>query len=304
MCSTTMEFRQLEIFRAIAHELHFGRAAEQLYLAQPTVSQQLRRLEEELGVRLVHRTSRSVSLTPAGTAFLASADRIFATVEHAVRVARQAAAGQQGTVRIAANYPASRLLLLPLLERLRAHSPGLTMMLRELGSPQQFRELHRQDLDVGLVYGPVDEVGLEHVHLLDVPVVAVVRAGHPLAARRELAFADVAAFPYITSFAGGSTVIEDAIVAAAARHGSRFRRSPSPTDLSGHLLELETTDAIGFSSLPRGEQSRANGMHLLRLSPVEPTLELHAAWNPDGDEPFVNTVVAELKRLAEAVDGG
>lgn len=298
-----MEFRQLEIFRAVATELHFGRAAQQLFLAQPTVSQQLRRLEEELGVRLVHRSSRSVRLTPAGTAFLAGTDRILATVEHAVRVARQAAAGQQGTLRIAANYPASRLLLLPLLEHMRAHTPGLAMMLRELGSPEQLRELVRLDLDIGLVYGPVEESGLESVHLLDVPVVGIVRPGHPLAGRTEVDMAELANFAYFTRFSGGSTTIEDALVAAATRGGARFRRSPSLTDLSGHLLELETTDAIGFSSLPRGEQSRANGMHLLRLGPAEPTLEIHAAWNPDGDEAFVNIVIAELARLAKEREG-
>ncbi|WP_133411864.1 LysR family transcriptional regulator [Agromyces badenianii] len=298
-----MEFRQLEIFRAIARELHFGRAAERLFLAQPTVSQQLRRLEEELGVLLVHRSSRSVSLTPAGTEFLAGTDRILASMDHAVRAARQVAAGQQGEVRVAANYPASRLLLVPLLESIRAILPGVTVMPRELGSPEQLQGLLRRELEVGLVYGPVETATVESVPLVDVPVVAIVRAGHPLAARTELDFATLANLPYFTRYVGGSTVIEDALVATAARLGSRIARRSSRTDLSGHLLELETTDAVGFSSLPRGEQGRANGMHLLRLTPIEPTLEIHAVWNADADEPLVNTVIGELVRLAESIPG-
>lgn len=282
----------------IAEELHFGRAAQRLFVAQPSVSQQLRKLEDELGVRLVHRSSRTVRLTPAGSAFLAETDRILSATDRAVRVARQAAAGQQGALRIAANYPASRLLLLPLLEELRAQNPGVTTMLRELSSPDQIRELLRGDLDIGLIYGPADEPTLASRHLIDVPVIAVVRPGHPLAGSGRAHLDSIASFPYVTSYTGGSTAIEDALLSTAARHHLRLRRSPSITDLSGYLLELETTDAIGFSSLPRGEQTRANGMHLLQIEPAEPSLEIHVAWNPSTAEPLVNTAVDQLTRLA------
>lgn len=296
-----MEFRQLEVFRMIAEELHFGRAAQRLYMAQPSVSHHLQKLEAEVGVRLVHRSSRSVQLTPAGKVFLAELERVFAATERATQLARQAAAGDRGALRIATNYPGSRLLLLPLLEGLRNRDAGLTTMLREMGSPDQLRALLRGDLDLGLVYGPVDDQGIETRHLIDVPIVATVRPGHPLAASDTLSLADVPRFPYLTGYSGGGTVIEDALLSAAAGAGVRLGRASSLTDLSGYLLELETTDAIGFSSLPRGEQSRANGMHLLRLSPIEPTLEIHVAWNPQHDEPLVNSVIAQLQRLAEGL---
>jgi DNA-binding transcriptional LysR family regulator len=296
-----MEFRQLEVFRMIAEELHFGRAAQRLFLAQPSVSQQLQKLEAEVGVRLVHRSSRSVQLTPAGKVFLTETERLFAAAERAVQLARQAAAGNRGALRIATNYPGSRLLLLPLLEQLRSQDAGLTTMLREMGTPEQLRSLLRGDLDIGLVYGPVDEAGIESRHLIDVPVVATVRPGHPLAGSDLLPLADIPDFPYLTGYAGGSTRIEEALLGAAASQGVRLRRASSLTDLSGYLLQLETTDAIGFCSSPRGEQSRANGMRVLRLSPVEPTLEIHVVWNRQNDEPLVNSVVAQLSQLAEAL---
>lgn len=294
-----MNFRQLEVFRMIAEELHFGRAAQRLFIGQPSVSQQLQQLEGEVGVRLVHRSSRSVQLTPAGKVFLSEIERIFAASERAVQLARQAASGRHGTLRIATNYPASRLLLLPLLGELRGQDPGLTTMLREMGSPDQLRALLRGDLDLGLVYGPLDEPGLRSEHLIDVPVVATVRPGHPLAGSETLELADIFRFPYLTGYAGGGGKIEDALLRAAAESGVRLGRASSRTDLSGHLLELETTDTIGFSSLPRGEQNKANGMHVLRLSPIEPTLEIHVAWNPANDELLVNSVISELSRLAE-----
>jgi DNA-binding transcriptional LysR family regulator len=296
-----MELRQLEIFRAIAEELHFGRAAQRLFLAQASVSQQLQRLEADVGVRLVYRSSRTVRLTPAGKVFLTEAERVLAAADHAVQRARQVAAGRYGALRIATNYPASRLLLLPLLEDLRAQDPGLTTMLREMGSPDQLRALQRGDLDLALVYGPVEVPGLSSTHLLDVPVVAIVRPGHPLAGRERLRFGELLEFPAMTSYEGGSKVIEDAMVTAAAAQGVRLPRTPGTTDLSGYLLELETSDAIGFCSLPRAEQNRANGMRVLRLDPAEPVLQIHVAWSHSADEPSVNSVVAQLVRLAESV---
>ncbi|MBE1876647.1 LysR family transcriptional regulator [Myceligenerans pegani] len=296
-----MELRQLEIFRAIAEELHFGRAAQRLFLAQASVSQQLQRLEAHVGVRLVDRSSRSVRLTPAGKVFLVEAERVLSAADRAVDRARQVAAGRSGALRIATNYPASRLLLLPLLEDLRAQEPGLTTMLREMSSPDQLRALRRGDLDLALVYGPVAVPGVASSHLLDVPVVAVVRPGHPLAERDRLRFDELLGYHAMTGYEGGSRVIEDAVVATAAVHGTRLPRSPSTTDLSGYLLELETSDAIGFCSLPRAEQNRANGMRVLRLVPAEPVLPIHVAWNESADEPLVNRVVAQLVRLAETV---
>ena len=296
-----MEFRQLEVFRTIAEELHFGRAAQRLFLAQPSVSQMLQKLETDVGVRLVHRSSRNVQLTPAGTVFLAEIDRIFAAADRAVALAQQAATGRGGALRIATNYPASRLLLLPLLEDLRRRDPSITTMLREMGTPDQLRALLRGDLDLGLVYGPVDEPGLASRYLLSVPIVATVRANHPLAAGGVLAFDDIPLYPYLTGFVAASPLVEDTILAAAAAQGVRLKASAGLTDLASYQLELETTDSIGFSSLPRGEQSQANGLRLLRLSPVEPLLEIHVAWNVTNDEPSVNSVIQQLGELAETI---
>jgi DNA-binding transcriptional LysR family regulator len=298
-----MDFRHLEVFRAIASELHFGRAAQKLFMAQPSVSQALQKLEAEVGARLVHRSSRNVQLTPAGTVFLAETARVFAAIDRAVTLTRQAAIGRGGALRIATNYPASRLLLLPLLEDLRQRDSSITTMLRELGSPEQLQALLRGDLDIGLVYGPVSEPGLGSEFLLSVPVVAMVRAGHPLSGEETLLYSDIHRFPYLTGFAEASPVIERAVLSTAAEHGVRLAVTSGSSDLASYQLELETTDSIGFSSQPRGEQSRANGMHIMRLKPVEPLLEIHVAWNLQQSEPLVNTVVERLVQLAESIRG-
>ncbi|GGL45953.1 LysR family transcriptional regulator [Nocardia jinanensis] len=294
-----MDFRQIEIFCAVAEELHFGRAARRLFIAQGSVSEQIRRLETHLGTLLFHRSSRSVVLTPAGRVLLAESHRLLDCRDRAVQLVRAAGAGRAGALRLAANYPASRMLLLPLLDRLRETHPEVAVTPRELASAQQFREVGQGDLDLGLVYGPVDDTSLRSEHLLDVPMVAVVRGSHPLAGTDSLRLDELAAHRYVTTYAGGTNSIEETLISTAARVGVRVRRSQSTTDLSGYLLELETTDTIGFSSLPRGEQSRAQGMHLLRLEP-QPMLTMHAVWRADRDEPLVNSVLSELRELAAA----
>ncbi|MEN2738828.1 LysR family transcriptional regulator [Microbacterium sp. X-17] len=292
-----MDFRQLEVFCATAEELHFGRAARRLFIAQASVSEQIRRLESELGTVLLHRSSRSVRLTPAGGVLLTEARELLARRERVVQLVRAAGAGRRGALRMAANYPASRMLLLPLLERMAAVVPDVTIVPRELSSTDQIRELERGELDLGLAYGPIDRADLGSEHLLDVPVVAVVRASHPLAAAGSIPLRDLPALRYITTHAGATSRIEDALVDAALHAGVRIRPRPSTTDLSGYLLELETTDTIGFSSLPRGEQSAGQGMRMLRLAP-EPSVAIHAVWRADGDEPLVNTSLDELRGLA------
>ncbi|QYF73162.1 LysR substrate-binding domain-containing protein [Cryobacterium sp. PAMC25264] len=295
-----MEFRHLEAFRVIAEELHFGRAAQRLFLAQPSVSQMLQKLEGDVGVLLVHRSSRSVQLTPAGTVFLAEIDRVFTAADRAVALAQQAA-GRGGALRIATNYPASRLLLLPLLEDLRKREPDTTTILREMGSPAQLHALARGDLDLGLVYGPITEPGITSRYLLSVPVVALVRKGHLLAGTAEVSFEQIARFPYLTGIVSASPIVEGSILAAARAQGVPLRAANSSTDHASYQLEVETTDSIGFSSLPRAEQSKANGLHILRLTPVEPVVEIHVAWNQLNREASVNSVIESLIELAETL---
>ncbi|MFC6022683.1 LysR substrate-binding domain-containing protein [Plantactinospora solaniradicis] len=287
------------MFRAIAEEKHFGRAAQRLFMGQPSVSQQLQRLEAEVGVRLVHRSSRKVELTAAGVVFLREVEMIFADVERAVRLARQVAAGREGALRVATNYPASRLLLLPLLEQLRRTEPQLGMLLREMSTTDQVPAIARGDLDLGLVYGPVDHPEVSARHLLEVPVVATVRAGHPLSEKTTLSYQEIGRHRYLTGYRGGGTRIEEALLNTAARHGVRLVPSHGINESSGYLLELEATDAIGFSSALRGEQNRASGMHVLRLTPTEPQLQIQVAWRRQAEEPAVNIVVEHLVRLAE-----
>jgi DNA-binding transcriptional LysR family regulator len=173
-----MELRQLTIFLSVADELHFGRAATRLHLAQSSVSEQVQRLEREIGVPLLTRTSRSVKLTAAGEAFRTEARRLLQDAARAVRIARDAADPRSGTITIGYNPVAGQSVLPAVLTVMRDREPGLRVNLCELMTGPQLRALNADDIDVGLIYGRPPKP-LRSRHILDVPLMAAVSATHP-----------------------------------------------------------------------------------------------------------------------------
>lgn len=119
-----MEFRALRYFVAVAEELHFGRAARRLHISQPPLSQQIRKLEGELGVELFRRTRRRVELTHAGAIFLEQVRPLIADAGHAVHAARRASRGELGRLTIGFIHAASYMLLPAILRRFRLRAPG------------------------------------------------------------------------------------------------------------------------------------------------------------------------------------
>ena len=178
-----IELRQLRAFVAVAEERHFGRAAERLHIAQPPLSQTIRRLEAELGAPLLYRTTRRVDLAPAGEVLLARAKPILAAVEAAEEDARRAARGEYGRLSIGFTGSATYSLLPSLATTLRAHLPGVELELHgEMLTPAQVAGLLDGTLDLGLLRPPVDEPDLSLAPVRREPFVAVLPRAHRLAA--------------------------------------------------------------------------------------------------------------------------
>ena len=153
-----MELRQLRYFVAVAEERHFGRAAERLHIAQPPLSQQIRRFEAELGEPLLYRTTRSVELSPAGEVLLERAREILAAVDSAIDDARRAARGEYGRLAIGFTGSSTYEMLPSLAAALRHELPGVMLDLRgELLTPAQVAQLIDGTLDLGLLRPPVHE---------------------------------------------------------------------------------------------------------------------------------------------------
>src|SRR4051794_2841836 len=176
-----MELRHLRHFVAVAEELHFRRAAERLHITQPAVSEQVRKLEVELGVQLLDRTQRGVSLTAAGTEMLVEARRVLRQADVATRAARNA--GQHGLGRLRVGYlPDAIPRHVPQsLARFAAAAPGIEVVL-EPGSPLRLAaDVRDGTLDLAIVCLPLASGGLRVTSLGEVRGVVALPDSHPLA---------------------------------------------------------------------------------------------------------------------------
>lgn len=187
-----METRELRYFMAVAEELHFGRAAQRLGIAQPPLSRAIQQLERRLGVALLERTSRTVALTEAGVVLLREGRAALDAVDAADRRTRRAAAGQAGLV-LVAKAGASAELLSKLLDAYAAEPDGVAVDLLLCGPGEQERLLRDGRADVALLHRPFDSTaGFDTEELYTEGQVLVLPAGHPLTTRTHLRMADVA----------------------------------------------------------------------------------------------------------------
>ncbi|WP_028067537.1 LysR family transcriptional regulator [Solirubrobacter soli] len=215
-----MELRHLRAFVAVAEERHFGRAADRLHMAQPPLSQQIRRLEAELGVELLHRTTRRVELAPAGEVLLDRARSILADADAAAEDARRAAGGEVGRLAIGFTGSATYALLPSLATALRDRLPGVELELRgELLTPAQVSGLHDETLDIALLRPPVRDRALALEVVRSEPLVAVLPERHPLAALDAVPVARLATEPFVSYPSHFRSTLHDAVEDACAAHG-------------------------------------------------------------------------------------
>ena len=177
-----MELRHLRYFVAIAEELHFGRAAKRLHIAQPGLSQQIKQLERELGVRLLNRTSRQVQLTSAGKIFLEEARKTVLHADRAVAVARRAVHGEIGELQIGYIEQAANRILADVLPRFRERNPDISLSLKMYPTtPRIVDSLLDREIDAGFGLAPVDEPQVLSTPICREGFMVALPQTHPLA---------------------------------------------------------------------------------------------------------------------------
>lgn len=260
-----MELRTLRYFVAIAEELHFHRAAERLHIAQPALSQQIRRLEGELKTPLLTRTTRNVDLTDAGRVLLVEARRVLAQAERAVAAVTHAAHGEIGTIRL--GFVSSAALgVLPEIV-LAAHNrwPNIDMQLRESTTGPQLEALAQGRLDIGIVREVVNSPGLIIRPLRRERLVVAVHQSHRLAGRDQVALADLSQERFVVFPRSQVSLLYDHIAALCAQAGFHLEVAQEavqfPTILG--LVASNTGIAIVPESL---KVLQLPGLTYLRLS--------------------------------------
>src|SRR5512143_437326 len=186
MAIDQIELRHLRYFTILAQELHFGRAAAKLGIAQPPLSQQIQRLEALLGTRLLDRTSRKVQLSDAGRAFLVETERVLAGMDLAVEAARRAGRGESGELRVAFAATVMFLALPAIIRDFRLRFPRVHLDLREMPTGPQLTGLQTGEIDLGFVREPQPDPSLEIVTVMEEPLRIAVNRSHPLASRATL----------------------------------------------------------------------------------------------------------------------
>jgi DNA-binding transcriptional LysR family regulator len=192
-----MELRHLRYFVVVAEELHFGRAATRLSIVQPSLSQQIRQLEDELGFPLLRRTKRSVELTDAGKVFLTEAQDVLARVRNAKHAAQRAYRGEAG--RLVVGYISSSAFdLLPImLSTYRERFPQVEVALREMTTQEQVRALEENQIQIGLLRLPISAPWLDIEVIRREAIVCVLPEGHPLARQERIALPQLASEPFV-----------------------------------------------------------------------------------------------------------
>ena len=174
---------QLASFVAVAEELHFGRAAARLHLTQPPLSRQIMLLEREVGVSLLDRSGRTVTVTPAGRVFLAEARRILRLAEETSLVVRRIPTGTGGTLTVGFTAVSVHGFVRSFLQRIGEALPHVNLVLRELVTADQVEAIASGDIDLGFLRPPVTRAGVASRTVQAERLLLAVAAGDPLATR-------------------------------------------------------------------------------------------------------------------------
>jgi DNA-binding transcriptional LysR family regulator len=271
-------FRHLRYFLVVAEELHFSRAAEVLGMAQPPLSQAMRRLERELGVTLFDRLPRGTALTGAGQALVEEARQLLFAEQRLRTVMRATADGALGVLRAGVPPDTPAPVLSELLRRLSARSPGLDVDLQELTTAEQVDALTAARLDAGLVQLPVDLTELHAGPVTWSPLGVVLPRTAPLARAGSVALGDLTGHGLVLFPRATAPDWYDRILAVAAEHGfrpGRVRHARSPELLCGLVLA-------------------GQGVALARADTVR--REPRVAWRPLAGEPLRQGLVAVWPR--------
>jgi DNA-binding transcriptional LysR family regulator len=246
-----MELRQLRYLVALADEHHFTRAAGRLHIAQPALSQQIRRLEDEVGVALVDRTTRHVSLTPAGEMLVGRARRALAEVDAAAAELSELAGVRTGRIVIGAMRSTGPFDLSALLAAYNARHPGIELIVREEPSEVMLQRLHADALDVAFLSVNRLDAGPDiQLHpLLDEPLVALLAPGHPLAGRRRLDMAELRDERFVVFGEGGSL---RRIVVQGAREAG-FEPALAFESTESARIRAMASRGLGVALLPASE---------------------------------------------------
>ncbi len=298
-----MEIRHLRYFLAVAEELNFSRAAARVYLSQPALSQQIRKLEEELEVSLFSRTRQQVELTEAGRMLREGTQGALVQIDQSVRAVREAAGAESSRLKVGFPEYVNHTPLARILQTFQRRQPGVELEEHELLTLQQtleqISELRRGTLDVGFLLLPVEEEDeLELEHVLGMELIAALPEDHSLAGLREIPMASLEKEPLILFSRRFHPGCYDYVVNCCKKAGFRpnIVQRNEPQLYSGATTYRMVASRAGIAIVvpPLTLPSGVAGVVFRPLADPKPVLNLAAAWrqnNPSRNlQEFLNVL--------------
>lgn len=300
LCYTVrdMELRHLRYFIGAAEDLSFTKTAKRLRLTQPSLSRQIRQLEQDAGVRFFTRHSDGVRLTDAGRIFLPEARSIMEQAERALQLARQAKAGEIGQVRLAiAGGVGSRIS--EAIKQYQEHSPRVEIECRNINSGFQSEALRLHQVDVGFLRPHIDQLHLESVFLFDEPLLALLPRRNPLAGVKKVGLKALAELPLLLAERQVCTSMYDTILRTYQKAGVRpkiISTTNTPFDEAGAIL-ITSGKGLFISVGPHPfHPAFSDQITAVALDDPAAKLRLHMAWRRGGG----SRAVLEFVRIAKA----
>ncbi|MBT2512434.1 LysR substrate-binding domain-containing protein [Arthrobacter sp. ISL-30] len=289
-----MELRHLRYFLAVAETCHFGQAAERLQMAQPPLSQQIRQLETELGAALFARTTRSVSLTPAGEAFLGDVRRIFRSIDDAASRARRIADGKAGTIRIGLTGTASYTHLPVLARLIKEELPGLSLDIHtEMLTRAIESGLVTGELDVGVLRPPVLDKSLATRPIAREGFVVALPEGHRFTAVNALTIGELRGEDFIMYPAELRSVVNDTVIRACSAAGYHPRVAHEAAETSTQLSLVAA--GLGVAVLPDSVRGISLAGAQYRSVTGIDEIELALAWRRTDESAPVDSFLSTLE---------
>ncbi len=282
-----MELRHLRYFVTVAEELHFGRAAERLGIAQPPLSQQIKALEQQIGVLLLSRTKRHVELTAAGTVFAREARKVLAGADRAVHIAQGAARGEIGQLDVGFVSGAVYGKVPSIFRLMRTRYPDIALVLKDLTTEEQMEAIQAHRLDIGLVRPPVIMQQSQTLATMVVsrePLVVVLPKTHRFAGRRKISLEALAEEPFLQVPRHVAPGFYDQFIRLCAKAGF-FPQIVQEARTTQTIVSLVAV-GMGISVVPGSLRDlQRSGVVYRAMQGAEFTTELVAVWRRDDENP-------------------
>ncbi|WP_427158968.1 LysR family transcriptional regulator [Aliinostoc sp. HNIBRCY26] len=291
-----MELRHLRYFVTVAEELHFGRAAEKLHIAQPPLSQQIRQLEAELGFELFHRTKRNVQLTDAGQIFLGEVQQIMKQLQQAIHLGRQTSRGELGKLVVGFVSSAAYSILPEILRCFREQVPSVSLELHELTTDQQLEWLQSGRMDVGFIRPPVEDDTLIWETVFQESLIVALPESHRLANQGDVDLSLLTHEPFILFPRVLAPGLYDLIISLCQQAGF------SP-DVAQEAIQMQTIISLvaadmGVAIAPASLQNlQRTGVVYRQIHPPTPKVAIAMIWRKTEISPTIQKFLQIVREL-------